>query len=122
MSFRDGDGTKNPYSPPDAIYAAANYLHASGAPGDWQGAIFAYNHSSSYVATVLAKAAQYAGNLPGGAAATPAADPGSCSTSAPMLSGPIGGIEKVSRGGALAPIPGFPGWRSTTGSCPTPST
>ena len=33
----------------DAIYCAANLLKAYGAPGDWPGAIFAYNHSSAYV-------------------------------------------------------------------------
>jgi membrane-bound lytic murein transglycosylase B len=27
-------------NPADAIFSAANYLHASGAPEDWQGAIF----------------------------------------------------------------------------------
>ena len=44
----DGNGVKDPYNPADAIFAAANYLHASGAPADWQHAVLAYNHSGAY--------------------------------------------------------------------------
>ncbi len=43
----------------DAIFSAANYLHASGAPGDWQGAIFIYNHAQWYVNQVLSLAQTY---------------------------------------------------------------
>src|SRR4051812_42024863 len=57
----DGDGRASPYDPADAIPAAARYLRASGAPGDYHAAIFAYNHADWYVAQVLAKAAQYRG-------------------------------------------------------------
>jgi hypothetical protein len=49
----DGDGAKDPFDAADAIYGAANYLHASGAPGDWYGAIFAYNHADWYVREIL---------------------------------------------------------------------
>jgi soluble lytic murein transglycosylase-like protein len=42
--------------PRDAILGAANYLHASGAPGDLRGALYAYNPSSHYVNAVLAYA------------------------------------------------------------------
>ncbi|WP_113984654.1 lytic transglycosylase domain-containing protein [Spongiactinospora rosea] len=42
----------------DAILAAANYLHASGAPRDYRRALFAYNHSQRYVNAVLLHAAQ----------------------------------------------------------------
>ena len=38
--------------PRDAILAAANYLSASGAPEDEEGALFAYNRSTSYVEAV----------------------------------------------------------------------
>ena len=38
--------------PRDAILAAANYLHSAGAPGDLGGALFAYNHSTSYVRAI----------------------------------------------------------------------
>ena len=52
----NGDGVADPYDPEDAIFAAANYLRASGAPTDWYTAIFAYNHADWYVAEVLADA------------------------------------------------------------------
>ncbi len=38
--------------PRDAILAAANYLRQAGAPGDLDGALFAYNHSTSYVRAI----------------------------------------------------------------------
>jgi membrane-bound lytic murein transglycosylase B len=38
--------------PHDAILGAANYLHRSGAPGDLDRALFAYNHSRSYVRAI----------------------------------------------------------------------
>jgi cell wall-associated NlpC family hydrolase len=44
------------YNPQDAIYTAANYLHASGAPASWYQAVFAYNHSAEYVNAVLTRA------------------------------------------------------------------
>lgn len=61
----DGDGEASPYNPTDAIFSAANYLRASGAPEDWYKAIFAYNHADWYVAEVLAKAGCY-GSISGG--------------------------------------------------------
>jgi soluble lytic murein transglycosylase-like protein len=39
-------------NPRDAILAAANYLRQSGAPADLDRALFAYNHSSSYVRAI----------------------------------------------------------------------
>jgi membrane-bound lytic murein transglycosylase B len=42
--------------PRDAILGAANYLSASGAPGDLRRALFAYNPSDHYVNAVLAYA------------------------------------------------------------------
>jgi membrane-bound lytic murein transglycosylase B len=38
--------------PRDAILAAANYLRSAGAPRDLNGALFAYNHSTSYVRAI----------------------------------------------------------------------
>jgi Transglycosylase SLT domain len=55
----NGDGVKDPYSIPDSIFATANLLHADGAPGDWRGAIFDYNHAEWYVEEVLEKAASF---------------------------------------------------------------
>jgi soluble lytic murein transglycosylase-like protein len=41
------------HDPHDAILGAANYLHASGAPGDYGRALYAYNHALPYVNAVL---------------------------------------------------------------------
>jgi hypothetical protein len=51
----------SPYNAHDAIHAASNYLCASGAQNstDLRGAIWAYNHSTAYVNSVLTKAAAY---------------------------------------------------------------
>ena len=57
----------NPYDPWDAIFAAANDLHANGAPGDWPGAIYAYNHAGWYVSEVQQLGQRYA-EAAGGAA------------------------------------------------------
>lgn len=56
----DGNGEKDPYNPADAIYGAANYLSASGAPEDWNGALLIYNKSQAYVDEVLLHAERYA--------------------------------------------------------------
>ena len=45
----DGNGTPDRWDPVDAIFSAANYLRASGAPGDIPAAVYAYNHSQAYV-------------------------------------------------------------------------
>lgn len=58
----NGDGVKDPYNPWDAIFAAARLLRADGAPGDWQGAIFGYNHAGWYVEKVLRYAARFSGS------------------------------------------------------------
>jgi hypothetical protein len=59
----NGDGRRDIYSVPDSIFATANYLHASGAPGDWRGAIFEYNHADWYVEEVLEAAAGFGTEL-----------------------------------------------------------
>jgi membrane-bound lytic murein transglycosylase B len=55
----NGDGVKDIFNAADAIFSAANYLHDSGAPSDWHGAIFAYNHADWYVEKVLRYATQF---------------------------------------------------------------
>jgi hypothetical protein len=50
------------YDPADAIPAAARYLKASGAPGDYHRAVLAYNHSEAYVQEVMDWAEKYRGN------------------------------------------------------------
>ena len=54
----------SPYDPADAVYAAARLLCANGASGgtDIAAAVFAYNHSASYVARVLALSQSLAGD------------------------------------------------------------
>jgi hypothetical protein len=71
----DGDGLADVWNPADAIHAAARYLHANGAPADYPRAIYAYNHSTEYVATVLRHADAYraAPALPGDVTASAAA-------------------------------------------------
>lgn len=70
----NGDGKKSPFDPEDAIPAAARYLQASGAPADWDRALFAYNHAAWYVAEVKQWAERYRGaatslgGLPAGSA------------------------------------------------------
>ncbi|MGH2896935.1 MAG: lytic murein transglycosylase, partial [Solirubrobacteraceae bacterium] len=52
----NGDGVADPYNPVDAIFTAARYLHAAGASSNVSRAIFAYNHASWYVESVLLRA------------------------------------------------------------------
>ena len=58
-----GNGVADPYNPVDAIFTAARYLHAAGASKSISQAIFAYNHASWYVQSVLLRA-QLIGGLP----------------------------------------------------------
>jgi cell wall-associated NlpC family hydrolase len=62
------------YNPHDAIHAAAAYVCDSGAPAHLRRALYAYNHSQTYVTTVLARAAAYR--------ATPGPDRGATPTDA----------------------------------------
>jgi cell wall-associated NlpC family hydrolase len=57
-----GAAPPSPYDPTDAVYAAARLLCANGGAGgaDLPGAVYDYNHSSAYVAQVLALAQTYA--------------------------------------------------------------
>jgi hypothetical protein len=75
---------QDPYSPNDAIPAAAWLLARNGAPADWRQAIFAYNHADWYVDDVLARANGYLG----------------------LCTGPSTPIVDVSRGGGIVfPMP-----------------
>ena len=55
------DGKKDPLEAEDAIHAAARYLRASGAPGNWHDALFAYNHAEWYVEQILAGSERFEG-------------------------------------------------------------
>jgi hypothetical protein len=57
----DHDGRVSVYDPGDAIPAAARYLCDAGAPRRLDAALYAYNHSASYVALVKRWAARYRG-------------------------------------------------------------
>ena len=59
-----GSGYADPYNPVDAIFAAARYLNAAGASHSLWNAIFAYNHASWYVESVLLRA-RLIGGMPG---------------------------------------------------------
>ncbi len=55
----DGGGVASVYDPADAIAGAAKYLLEHGVQQSVSGAIFAYNHSDSYVQLVLSFASAY---------------------------------------------------------------
>jgi soluble lytic murein transglycosylase-like protein len=60
----NSDGFQDPYNPADAIFAAARYLKAAGGDKDIRGAVFSYNHSQSYVNSVLLRARLLGGTPP----------------------------------------------------------
>ncbi|WHY83162.1 lytic transglycosylase domain-containing protein [Siminovitchia fortis] len=56
----NGDGKADPWDIEDSIFTAANYLAKNGAAaGDFEKAVFAYNHSNEYVEEVLYYAEKY---------------------------------------------------------------
>jgi len=82
------------WRPSDAIFSMANYLRASGAPGNWAQAIFAYNHAAWYVADVMSWASRYRGRS---LSYAPTGGDG----------GNRGGVERMLAGQQwLAPLPG----------------
>jgi peptidoglycan DL-endopeptidase CwlO len=56
----NGDGIASVYDPADAIAGAAKYLLEHGVLNSASGAVFAYNHSDSYVQLVMSFAGNYA--------------------------------------------------------------
>ena len=112
----DGDGDKDPADPADAIFAAASYLRASGAPDDWHGAIFAYNHAEWYVAEVLAGARRFAGD----GSMQVAASTGACAEVASAPNETVGRmVAEADRLSALRPTSEYV-WGGSHGSTPTP--
>jgi hypothetical protein len=117
----EGDGPPDRWNPADAIFGAANYLRASGAPANYREAIYAYNHAWWYVAEVQRWAAIYRGP-PGAAQATGSpvdTDPGggrvdseSAGAGAPGSAGQVGSeVSEVSGIGraSAAPVETIPG-------------
>ncbi len=78
-----GADPPSPYDATDAVYAAARLLCADGGAGgaDLSGAVYAYNHSTAYVAQVLALAQSYAATT---ATATATATPVSADSAGPI--------------------------------------
>jgi peptidoglycan DL-endopeptidase CwlO len=82
----DGDGTASVYDPADAIAGAAKYLLQAGVLSNVQAAIFAYNHSPSYVQQVETAAATYSS---GGFSVTPASGPSSVTAACVQVAGTV---------------------------------
>lgn len=72
----DGDGRADRWDPADAIFGAARYLRASGAPADYEKAILAYNHAGWYVSEVEHWASVYRGLSSPAAVASVQMEPG----------------------------------------------
>jgi hypothetical protein len=89
-------GAPDRWNPQDAIFGAANYLRASGAPGDYRRAIYAYNHAEWYVDEVESWAAKYR--------ASPAQGPASSPGTQPIAAG--GGAGAGARGGPYGRVSG----------------
>jgi hypothetical protein len=59
-----GAGYMDPYNPADAIFAAARYLSAAGGAAHIRAAVFSYNHSQTYVESVMLRARLLGGMPP----------------------------------------------------------
>ncbi|MGD9734927.1 MAG: lytic transglycosylase domain-containing protein [Solirubrobacterales bacterium] len=109
-----GDGVKDIFNAADAIFSAANYLHDSGAPGDWREAIFAYNHADWYVEKVL----RYAKRFDSGEAAS---QESSCPAAAAAPNEAIARmLAEAARLSALRPHTEYV-WGGSHGETPTPA-
>jgi transglycosylase-like protein with SLT domain len=97
----DGDGRQDRWDPADAIYGAANYLRASGAPSDYGRAILAYNHAGWYVTEVESWAARYR---------VPGSSPGSFAGSQPDA---VEGADMSLRGATPTQVAFVAGERAT---------
>ena len=110
----DGDGRADPMNAADAIFSAANYLRASGAPRDWHRALFAYNHAEWYVDRVLDRARELADGASDDTR-PPAASPGSHAA-------PAGKSTRSPAAARSSRSPGFPASTSTSACSPTSPT
>ncbi len=90
----EGDGPPDRWNPADAIFGAARYLRASGAPGNYRVAIYAYNHAGWYVEAVESWAAKYSGPA-GSSAAAAAALEGAAVPKAPPKAPPKAQVPKA---------------------------
>jgi hypothetical protein len=110
----NADGVKDIFNAADAIYSAANYLHDSGAPGNWWKAVFAYNHADWYVEQVLAAASRFTpkGGVQSGS---------SCATAAVAPNEAV--AKMLAEAERLTPIRSSTGytWGGSHGISPTPA-
>lgn len=114
----DEDGDRDPDDPWDAIFAAANLLHHDGAPGDWRGAIWDYNHADWYVEEVLRDAKKFAS--PGGATVA-AFSAGGCEAAALAPNEAVARmIAEAARLSAMRPRTSYV-WGGSHGETPTPA-
>lgn len=124
----NSDGNANPHNVFDATLAAARYLCAGGGdlrdPVALAGAIFRYNHSESYVRTVLAWASAYATGVtplpspgPDGQTVPPAPGSSALPVAPPIPTSPTGS----SPGTTTSPTTTPPGTTTSTAS-PTSAT
>ncbi len=110
----NGDGVKDPFNPDDAIFAAARYLRASGAPGNWHDAVFAYNHAEWYVERVFGDAQRFQGD--GSELVSSGGEECSAAPSGPAVERMIAEADRLS---ALRPHTEYV-WGGSHGESPTP--
>ena len=91
----NADGVASVYQPADAIDGAAKYLVEHGVLTNPSGAIFAYNHLTSYVQAVLGWAGVYAGGGFTVTAATAPASRASCPPGTTSISVPNQSVATV---------------------------
>jgi hypothetical protein len=112
----NGDGVKDIFDAADAIFSAANYLHDSGAPGNWHDAVFAYNHAEWYVEKILRYATQFSAAGDELVAAAPA----SCEATAAPDEAVARMVAEAERLSLLRPSTGYV-WGGSHGESPTPA-
>ncbi|TDD87376.1 hypothetical protein E1293_08160 [Actinomadura darangshiensis] len=88
------DAEKDRHDPADAIPAAANYLRHNGAPPKMRAALFAYNHSKTYVDDVLNRARKYKTTPASSSSPTEGASPAECADAA-AITAPNETIAKI---------------------------
>jgi hypothetical protein len=91
----NGDGVIDRWNPADAIFSMANYLHASGAPGDYKKAIFAYNHAGWYVEEVEHWASLYRGSSSSSSSSSSFSSSSSLAPSEATATGSTAAVELI---------------------------
>lgn len=102
-----GDGG-DPNDPHDAIFAAARLLKRDGAPGNWNQAIFAYNHAQWYVEEVEKDAREFTADVAptGSFARGTEAEEGALAAPEGGSAGSVETVACVSGGSPESAVPG----------------